>query len=106
VVFGEGTDGGAVSERGGEDANGLRERSTGAVTEKGLTNEDVPSGEPTVRSSTSGRAKFVLRGERRGQREDSCFTRLTFSTSVKGFQGQDPRTVAVAERFAEKNRID
>lgn len=84
----------------------LRERSTGEITEKGLRDEELPSGEPTVRSSTRGREKFSLSGERGGQREDSRFTPLALAPSVKGFHGPDPRIVEVAERYAQQNGID
>jgi hypothetical protein len=62
--------------------------------------------EPAVRPSPRGREKFALRGERRGQREDSRFTPLALAPSVEGFYGPDPRIVEVAERFAQENGID
>jgi hypothetical protein len=69
-------------------------------------NETIRPDQSAVRPNSRSGEKFALRGERRGQREDSRFTPLPLSPSVKGFHGPDPRIVEVAERYAEKNGID
>jgi len=104
VVFDKQPDGG--TQPGGESGQANPVRGKSYTAQQGLRDENIQSGEPTVRSSTGSGKKLSLRGERGGQREDSRFTPLALAPSVKGFHGPDPRIVEVAERYAEKNGIN